>query len=331
MGAAGVIGAILFALLVAAALVAAYLLWVSWRIRRRAERLVPPRGRFVTVGENRIHYVERGKGPPILMVHGLGGTQAHFDPLVAELEGDFRVVAIDRPGSGYSTRPHDRPGDTRAQAVFLVALMDALGMERPLVVGHSLGGAIALALAVDFPDRISGIVLVSPLTRFAAEVPPAFGALNIRRRWLRRLVAETISAPNAAKLAPATHAYVFAPQVPPADFMVRGGAMLALKPSHFYAAATDFVATRGGDVREVAKRYGEITLPAGMAFGTADKVLSAEEHGRTLLAAMPGLDAVFLEGTGHMPQYSHAKEIAALVRRVAARAFAGRTLTGKAG
>ncbi|MBX3529780.1 MAG: alpha/beta fold hydrolase [Rhizobiaceae bacterium] len=329
MGFAGVIAAILAALLVAALLVLGYLLYVSWRIRRRAERLVPPRGKFIEVDGNRIHYVDRGVsseagGPPILMVHGLGGTQAHFQPLLSGLAKDFRVIAIDRPGSGYSTRRNDRPGDTREQAAFLVKLIDALGLEKPLVVGHSLGGAITLAMAVDFPQRIAGIVVISPLTQFREDVPPAFAAINIRRPWLRRLIAETISAPNAARMAAATHAFVFAPQQPPADYMVAGGAMLALKPSHFYAASTDFVATRGGDVRAVAARYGEIGIPAGMAFGTADRVIDSEEHGRALAVAMPGLDAVFLEGVGHMPQYSHAAEVEALIRRIAGKAFAGR-------
>jgi pimeloyl-ACP methyl ester carboxylesterase len=324
MGLAGVIGAILAAVVIAAALVVLYLLWVSWRIRRRAERAVPRRGKFVTVDGNRIHFVEKGSGPPILMVHGLGGTWAHFQPLFAGLEKDFRLIAIDRPGSGYSTRQNDQPGDTREQAAFLVRLIEALDIDKPLVVGHSLGGAITLALAVDHPDRIAGIVLISPLTQFREDVPPEFGAINIRRPWLRRLIAEMVSAPNALRLAPATHAYVFAPQQPPADYMTAGGAMIAVIPSHFYAASTDFVATRGGDVREIAKRYGEIALPAGMVFGSADRVIGADQHGRALAAAMPALDAVFLDGLGHMPQYSHAAEVAALIRRVAARAFAGR-------
>jgi pimeloyl-ACP methyl ester carboxylesterase len=298
-----------------------YLLWVSWRIRRRAERLVPPPGKFITVDGNRIHYVERGDGPPILMVHGLGGTQFHFQPLIASLAKDFRVIAIDRPGSGYSTRRNDLPGDPREEAAFLAQLIDALEIEKPLVVGHSLGGAITLALAVDFPERIAGIVLISPLTRHRDDVPPGFGALNITRPWLRWLIAETISAPNAARLAAATHAFVFAPQAPPKDYMTTGGAMIALRPSHFHAASTDFVGTRRGTIRDTAARYGEIAMPAGLVFGTADQVIDCDLHGRSLEAAIPGIDAVFLEGVGHMPQYSHTGDVEALIRRIATRAF----------
>jgi pimeloyl-ACP methyl ester carboxylesterase len=324
MGLAGVVAAILAAVLLAAAIVALYLLWISWRIRRRAERLVPPAGRIVEFEGSRVHFVERGEGPPLLLVHGLGGTWFHFRPLMAALARDFRVVAIDRPGSGYSTRRGDRPGTPREQAAWLLDFAEALGLDRPLVVGHSLGGAITLAMAVDSPQRIAGIVLISPLSQHRDDVPPEFAALNIRRPWLRRLIAETVSAPNAARLAAATHDYVFSPQKPPAGYMVEGGAMIALRPSHFHAAATDFVATRDGSVREVAARYGEIAMPAGLVFGTADRVLEVERHGRPLATAVPGIDAVFLEGVGHMPQFSHAAEVEALIRRVAGRAFAGR-------
>lgn len=323
MGLAGVIAAILAALLAAALLVVLYLLWVTWRIRRRAEKLVPPPGKFVTVDGNRIHYVERGDGPPILMVHGLGGTQFHFRPLFAGLEKDFRLVAVDRPGSGFSTRRGHLPGSPREQAAFLVSFMEAVGIDRPLVVGHSLGGAVTLALALDFPEKIAGIVLVSPLTQHRDDVPPQFGALNIRSPLLRRIVAETVSAPNAVKLGPQTLEFVFGPQKPPADYAVAGGAMSAVRPSHYYASATDFVAV-GDTMKVLAPRYGTLTVPAGMVFGTADRVLEAERHGRALAAAMPGLDAVFLDGVGHMPQYSHAAEVEALIRRVAAKAFAGR-------
>lgn len=320
MGAAGVIGAIAAAVLVAALIVLLYLLWISRRIRRRAERLVPPPGRFVEVDGNRIHYVDRGSGPPLLLVHGLGGTQFHFNPLFGRLEGDFRVIAPDRPGSGYSTRRGDRPGNPREQAAFLVRFMETLGIERPLVVGHSLGGAIALAMAVDHADSIAGIVLISPLTQHRDDVPPEFGALNIRRPWLRRLIAETISAPNAQKMAPQVHAFVFGPQPPPDDYAVAGGAVTALRPSHFYAASTDFVSV-GDTLRQLAPYLGRIALPAGMAFGTADRVLECDRHGRPLAASLPGIDAVFLDGAGHMPHYAHAAEVEALIRRVAAKAF----------
>ena len=321
MGLAGVIAAILAALLVAAALVVLYLLFVTWRIRRRAEKLVMPTVKFVSVGGNRIHYVDRGQGPPILMVHGLGGTQFNFQPLYPGLEGDFRLVAVDRPGSGFSTRRGITPASPTEQARFLVEFMDAVGLDRPLVVGHSLGGAISLALALDHPERVAGLVLISPLTQHRDDVPPQFAALNIRSPLLRRIVAETISAPTAIRMRQQTLDFVFGPQQPPPDYAVAGGAMAALRPSHFYASSTDFSAI-GDSVKASEERYGELAMPVGLVFGSADRVLEVDRHGRPFAERIADVDAVFLEGVGHMPQYSHAGEIEALIRRVAAKAFA---------
>src|SRR5690606_7041590 len=92
------------ALLFAAAFaIAGYYLRQTSRITREAERLVPPSGKFITIDGHKVHYVEEGSGPPILFVHGLGGSLFNFShPLFAELSADFRVMALDRPGSGYS-------------------------------------------------------------------------------------------------------------------------------------------------------------------------------------------------------------------------------------
>src|SRR5690606_11676526 len=136
--------------------------FVTARVARQAERLVPPPGRFVTIDGHRIHYFDRRQGRPIVFIHGLGGTQFHFLPLFAALERDFRLVALDRPGSGYSTRVGLTPASPKQHAAFIARFIDELGLERPLLVGHSLGGAIALAVALDHPDKISGLALIAP-------------------------------------------------------------------------------------------------------------------------------------------------------------------------
>ena len=291
------------------------------RLRNRAESLVPPPGRFLTLDGGRIHYVERGAGPPILFLHGLGGTQFHFShPLFDALAADFRLVAVDRPGSGYSTRAADAAAGPLAQAGFVARFIEAAGLERPLLVGHSLGGAIALATALEHPRAVSGLALLAPLTRKVSDIPPAFRPLYIRRRWLRRLIAETIAVPAAARTAETTLDFVFGPQSPPEDYAVAGGALSGLRPSHFYASASDYVAV-GADMASIEARYGEIALPVGILFGTADRVLDHRRHGLGMREAVPGLELELLEGVGHMPQYAETDRVAAFIRRMAARAF----------
>ncbi|MBE0692563.1 MAG: alpha/beta hydrolase, partial [Aquamicrobium sp.] len=117
-----VVTGLVAAALAAVLLVSTYFVWLTRRIARDAEHAVPPRGRFVTVEGCDIHYVERGEGRPILMIHGLGGTLHHMRrPLMEEFGDGYRLIA---------------------------GFIDALGLEKPLLVGHSLGGAVALATAL---------------------------------------------------------------------------------------------------------------------------------------------------------------------------------------
>ena len=317
---------IVVAIAAAVVLVALYLAFVSWRIARRAEAAVPPPGAFVTIDGDRIHYVDEGRGRPVVMIHGLGGTLFNFTyPLHPLLKDEFRLISIDRPGSGYSTRSGDGPASPSEQAAFMVRFIDALGLDRPLVVGHSLGGAIALALALDHPDKISGLALLAPLTHSRDAIPPEFAPLYIPNKALRWIISRTIAVPRSVKYRDATLAFVFGPQQPPDDYAIAGGAMIGLRPSHFYATATDCVAV-ADDLKRQQERYGEIGLPVSIHFGTADRVLNCDEHGRSMDGKLPGLQLELAEGVGHMPQYAEPERVAEFIRRVARRAFADASL-----
>lgn len=316
-----VIIGILLALTVAAIIAALYLYFVTRRIARRAERAVPPAGKFVTVDGNRIHYVEQGEGLPILFVHGLGGTHHHFlFPLFRVFGPGYRLIALDRAGSGWSTRTDGSDGRLSDQAKAVHRFIETLGLEKPLVVGHSLGGAIALQAALDYPDDVSGLALISPLTHFGAGIPEGFRPLFIPSPWKRRLIAWTVSAPRALKDAPAKLDFVFGPQQPPEDYAVAGGAMLGLRPGHFYATSTDFVSS-GRDLRRLQARYGELQMPVGIIFGDADRVLDYEKQGLAMEGAVKGLDLEIVSGVGHMLQHALPEQTVAFIRRIAARAF----------
>ncbi len=310
---------IVLAVLAAAAMVGLYLNLVTRRIARQAERRVPPQGEFVEVDGERIHYVERGEGRPIVMLHGLGGSLHHMRrPLMDAFGPGYRVIAPDRPGSGYSTR---RSGEGRLSehARFVIGFLDALGLERPLLVGHSLGGAIALATALAHPDRVAGLALIAPLTR-RSPPKPEFAGLSIGSPLRRRLVAHTLAVPMSVKNAPQMLSFVFGPQEPPHDYAVEGGAMVGLRPSHFYAASTDYWGLRH-ELAEMEERYGELGMPVGVFFGTADRVLDHEQQGLSLVGRISGLDLELADGIGHMPQYVVTERVVAFVRRTAQRAF----------
>jgi len=312
---------LLVALLVFAIAIALFFAQVTRKLAAEAERLVPPVGRFVEVDGAKVHYVERGEGPPILMIHGLGGQLHHMlRPLMEEFGEGYRLIAMDRPGSGYSTRP-DGKADLASQARFIARFMERLGLERALLVGHSLGGAIALRTALDHPQKVAGLALVAPLTGALGEVPPQFGLLAIRSPLLRWLVSRTVAVPASVRHGQATLDFVFGPQRPPADYAVAGGAMVGLRPSHFVATSEDLMAVHG-DRTDRVSRYGEIKVPVGILYGDADRVLDVDQHGRALVGQIGDFELEILEGVGHMVQYADTPRTIAFIRRIAERAFA---------
>jgi pimeloyl-ACP methyl ester carboxylesterase len=309
---------------VAAVLVGVILCLVAFTAwtARQVEKHLPPAGRFVDVDGASIHYLDEGSGPVVLLVHGLSGQLHNFThSLLAPLRRDFRVVILDRPGNGYSTRaPHTGAGVT-AQAQIIARFCDALGLKRPLVVGHSLGGTIAIALAAQHPEHVGGLALIAPATERPDRVPDPFSRLVIHSPLLRRLVAWTVATPLAIAGSARTLAVLFGPQPVPADFGVKGGGLLSLRPRSFIAASTDLVAAQGE--QEPPDEAGELTMPVGILFGDSDRVLDPELHGKGFAARVKGAELEIVAGGGHMIPVTSADRTVAFITRMARRATAG--------
>lgn len=291
------------------------------RAVRRAERLVPPAGRFMDLPQVRLHYVERGQGPGLLLVHGLGGQLCHFTyGLVDPLSRDFRVVAVDRPGAGYSERAPGALASLAEQADVLAALIGRLGLHRPLVVGHSMGGAVALALAQRHPEQVSGLALLAPLTHLVHSVPPGFRSLTIGQSWLRRAVANSLLAPlGAVGRTSALHA-VFGPDAVPPDYATRGGFLLALRPHHFISACEDLAALPQG-LPTLAQGYAAMRVPVSILFGRGDRILDPQAQGASLAAELPDAQLTIVEG-GHMLPVAAPERCERFIRATAVRAAA---------
>ena len=146
----------------AAATLAAMTAYNVYRARK-AEREHPPAGQFVTVDGVRLHYIERGEGPRSFCF-----TVTWSRPRISILAGcstlvaqRHRVIAFDRPGFGYSDRPHGSAWSAGTQADLIRDAFAVLGINRPIVLGHSWGAAVALALGVNHPNAVRGLVLLS--------------------------------------------------------------------------------------------------------------------------------------------------------------------------
>ncbi|MHA6288233.1 alpha/beta fold hydrolase [Maricaulis sp. CAU 1757] len=292
----------------------------SARVARKVEATAPPAGEFCEVEGGHIHFVEKGEGPPLVMIHGLGGNLHNFTyALVDRLAADHRVIAIDRPGCGYSRRAEDRLARIPEQARMIAEFLDKQGIAKALIVGHSLGGAIALSLALHHPEKTAGLALISPLVSLPGEPAGAFKGLVVASSGVRRFIARTLAVPLSIRNSEKTLSVIFGPDPTPDDFALRGGGVLTLRPEAFYAASTDLMAV-AEDLPDQEKRYGDITCPVGMLYGKEDRILHAETQIKALKAALPDIVLETLEGRGHMPPVVTPDETEAFIRRMAAMA-----------
>ena len=311
--------AFLLGLILLLVFVIAGLVWFTANTAKRVEALLPPRGQFMDIDGQRIHYTDTGGSkPPIVMIHGLGGNLLHFGYAMADkLANDYRVILVDRPGSGYSIRPDEAPATLTAQAKTVATLIRRLGLKQPLVVGHSLGGALSLAIAIDHPDCAGGLALIAPLTHAIEAPPEVFSGIDIPSPLMRKIVAWTVATPLGIRRGPKLLAEVFAPEAAPADFPIRAGGLLGLRPRAFYATSSDMIAV--ADVLPgYMARYKSLDIPMAMLFGRGDRLLDYRAQGEAMKIVCPALDLELVEG-GHMLPMTQADRCVAMVQRVAAR------------
>jgi pimeloyl-ACP methyl ester carboxylesterase len=302
-------------------IVAGLVLFTAWTARQVEKRL-PPRGRFIDVDGARIHYLDEGTGPTLLLVHGLAGQMLNFThSLLAKLTPRFRVIVLDRPGSGYSTRPKGASATISAQARTISRFCQELELERPLIVGHSLGGAIALALALNHPEQVAGLALLAPATRRPERVPPPFDGMDIASPLLCGLIAWTVATPLSIVNRELALATLFGPEPVAADFAVRGGGLLSLRPCSFIGVAADLVGA-SADIDEMPPRYKDLTVPVGILYGSGDRILDPALHGNGLAEKVASADLELIEGGGHMIPITSADRAAAFVYRMAQRVAA---------
>lgn len=311
---------LLLALLFVLAAISASLALFSYRTARKVEAALPPKGRFVDVPGARLHYVERGQGPAVLLIHGLAGQLNHYTYGVMDALADsYRVVAVDRPGSGYSARVRNASAALDAQADALAALIDALQLQRPLVVGHSMGGAVALTLALRHPDKVAGLALLAPLSHLVQDIPLVFRSLLIAKPWVRRLVAWTLAVPLTIAKRDELLPIIFDPDPVPSDYGSRGGGLLALRPRHFVSASEDFVAIPAY-LPTLMRSYCAMRLPVHILYGRSDRILDPQAQGAALAAQLPGAKLTLTEG-GHMLPVTAPQRCAEFIRDAARDAF----------
>jgi pimeloyl-ACP methyl ester carboxylesterase len=305
---------VLIALLALASALAAVALYAVLQARA-AERKTPPIGRFINVDGVRLHYIEQGQGDPVVLIHGNGTLIQDFtvSGLVDGLSGHHRVIVFDRPGFGYSTRPRSRIWTPLAQAEVLQKALDQLGVEQPVVLGHSWGTLVAVALALQFPARVRGLVLTSgyyfPTARLDVPLlsPPAIPVIGDIMRY-------TVSPLLGRLLLPRIIRRLFEPAPVPERFDRLFPKEMMLRPSQLRAAAAD-TALMIPAATELQSRYRELKMPTVIVTGADDKIADVGRQSERLCKTIPQSRFVALRGFGHMVHHLAPDEVMKAVER----------------
>jgi len=267
-----------------------------------------------------LSHLEAGSGPPVLLLHGLGATKASLLPTLGALAPDFRVIAVDLPGFGDSDKPLAAPYDAPYFAQAMVALLDALDIDRADLVGNSMGGRVALELGLQAPDRARRLVLLCPSLAWLRSRPWA--------PWLR------LVRPELGLLQPAPRRVVEAAVrriVPGArDGWVAAGVdeflrayLTARGRAAFYAAARNIYLERPAGRDGFWTRLPELQPPALFVWGRQDTLVPLA-FARHVRANLPGAEHLELD-CGHVPQLEMPDEVHRAIR-----AFLRRSATRRA-
>ena len=305
------------ALAAAATAAAVGALWVRHRARK-AERDNPPAGRFVEVYGVPLHYIEKGEGPAVVLLHGNAVLLQDFiaSGLIDRLAERHRVIAFDRPGFGFSGRPRDRLWTAQAQAAVIRQALAQIGVKQSVVLGHSWGALVALNMAVGDAADVLGLVLVSGYYYATARGDVALAApaaLPILGDVLRY----TVSPFSGRLLFKRTMQAMFAP-APIADgFFESVAREMLLRPVQIRAEAED-AAFMIPAAEQLSARYSHLKMPVSIFAGADDKVVAPQAHSVRLHKAIPQSTLLVVPWAGHMVHYAILDRIADAIERMSA-------------
>jgi pimeloyl-ACP methyl ester carboxylesterase len=269
------------------------------------QRAYPAQGRIVEVAGAKLNVLDIGPretaGPPVVMIHGASSNlEVMRRPLGDRLARNRRVILIDRPGHGWSSRARAQDSTPEVQAGMIDEALQKLGVGSAIFLVHSWSGALGARMALDYPDRVAGLVMLAPV---AYPWRGGVGWYNelIATPVIGPLLAYTITLPLGYLLAERGARGVFLPQIMPDGFVNDTATPLLLRPREFLANARDLVTLKAA-VNEQAPRYAEIKVPTLVISGDVDRTVSTNIHSRPFANAVPSAKLVVLPGVGHMIQ-----------------------------
>ncbi|MBB5716547.1 alpha/beta fold hydrolase [Sphingomonas aerophila] len=282
---------------------------------RRAEAANSPGGRFVDVDGVRLHYVDRGDGPPVVLLHGNGVTLQDFEAsgVLGLAAATHRVIAFDRPGFGFSERPRTTAWTPTAQADLLARALAQLGVGPAIIVGHSWGTLVALAMALNAPETVSGLVLLSGYYYGTARPDVVLGSMPAIPLF-GDVIAHTTAPLTGLLTGPIGLKASFSPASVPAAVAALPVA-LSLRPSQIRATAADTAMMIPGAM-SLSGRYGELDLPVRILAGAGDRIVHVDRHAERLVADIKGAELRIVPDQGHMLHYAVPQQVIAAINDV---------------
>ena len=285
----------------------------------QAERAYPPTGSFLVVHGARLHYVRRGSGPPIVLLHGSDGSLLDFaDTVLERLSGEYEVVAFDRPGHGYSEAPYHAVATPAVQLHLLHEAICRLGLVRPLLVSHSWSGLLVMMYAIDYPEEVAGLVLLAPWVTPSAAPPfpllytsrvPVLGNLSLwtvhrlLKVWIIRYYLREAFLPE---------------RIPPA-YARQAEACWLRWPRQVKVFSYENTADRAA-ARAYGPRYPQVSIPVEIVAGEKDRIVPTSAHAEWLHGLLPDSKLDLLPNTGHQLLHTRADVVCTAIRQCAERA-----------
>jgi pimeloyl-ACP methyl ester carboxylesterase len=290
---------------------------VNWQFAKKARRDNPPRGRFLEIDGVRLHYVERGHGRPLVLFHGNGSMIEDFESsgLIDLAAENYRVIVFDRPGFGHSLRPRNVVWTPEAQADLFKKALDRLEVQRAIVLGHSSGASIALALATRHPSFVEALVLASgyyfPTAGAEAAALPLQGIPGIEN-----IVSYTVLPILNRLMWPALLRKLFGPRSVPEKFAGFPKEM-AVRPSQIRAGAAE-AALMVPAASAASKTYSELGMPTIILAGEDDRLIDINEQSARLHDDVKQSKLHRIAGVGHMVHQSATPDLMAAIDEAAA-------------
>ena len=283
---------------------------------RWAEHRHPPRGSFMLVDGVRLHYSDRGEGNPVVLIHGnaVSGDDWNTSGVAELLLRNHRVIIFDRPGFGYSERPRGRLWTAAQQAELLHKALSQLGVERPVVVGHSWGTIVALGLAERHQADVAGLVLLSGYYFWTLR-PDALLVLAGAIPVLGDVLRYTVSPLLGWLQMPLLKRAMFSPARVPARFQAEYSTAMALRPSQIRATSLDGTLMIPGALA-LRGDYKDLTLPVVIFAGESDKIVF-RRNSEHLAAKIQGSVLQIVRGAGHMLHHLAPRQVAHAVESMA--------------